>query len=75
MEIRTLIYTTNPIESLNSTIRKYTKAKSIFPDDLAALKAVFLAIRNVQKKWKFPIRFWGQIYNQFVIKFEERCRA
>jgi transposase-like protein len=73
-EIRSLIYTTNPVESLNSTIRKYTKAKSIFPDDQAALKAVFLAILNVQKKWYFPIRYWGQIYNQFVINFEDRCR-
>ena len=73
-EIRSLIYTTNPIESLNSTIRKYTKAKSLFPDDQAAFKAVFLAIQNVQKKWKIPIRYWGQIYNQFVINFEERCR-
>jgi transposase-like protein len=50
-EIRTLIYTTNPIESLNSTIRKYTRSKTVFPDDQAALKAVFLAVSNVQKKW------------------------
>ena len=74
-EIRSLIYTTNPIESLNSTIRKYTKAKSLFPDDHAVLKAVFLAVQNVQKKWYYPIRYWGQIYNQFIIKFEERCRG
>lgn len=74
-EIRTLIYTTNPIESLNSTIRKYTKAKSVFPDDQAALKAVYLAVQNVQTKWYLPIRYWGQIYNQFVIKFEERCSS
>ncbi|MFZ2350175.1 MAG: transposase, partial [Bacteroidales bacterium] len=39
-EIRRIIYTTNAIESLNSTIRKYTKAKTVFPDDQAALKAV-----------------------------------
>lgn len=73
-EIRTLIYTTNPIESLNSTIRKYTRSKTVFPDDQAALKAVFLAVSNVQKKWTLPIRNWGQILNQFFIIFEDRCR-
>ena len=73
-EIRSLIYTTNPIESLNSTIRKYTRSKTVFPDDQSALKAVFLAVSNVQKKWTMPIRNWGQIVNQFFINFENRCR-
>jgi len=72
-EIRRIIYTTNAIESLNSTIRKYTKVKTVFPDDQAALKAVYLAIANVEKKWTLPIRDWGSIINQFVIKFEDRC--
>lgn len=74
-EIRTLIYTTNPVESLNSAIRKYTRSKILFPDDHAAMKAVFLAVSNIQKKWKVPLRNWGQIVNQFVINFEERCRV
>jgi len=56
MEIRRIIYTTNAIESLNSSIRKYTKTKTVFPDDQAALKAVYLAIANVEKKWTYPIR-------------------
>lgn len=73
-EIRSLIYTTNPIESLNSSIRKYTRSKMIFPDDQAALKSVFLAVCNVQRKWTMPIRNWGQIVNQLYIKFEDRCR-
>ena len=73
-EIRSLIYTTNPVESLNSTIRKYTRSKTVFPDDQAALKSVFLAVCNVQRKWTMPIRNWGQIVNQFYINFEGRCR-
>ena len=73
-EIRSLIYTTNPVESLNSTIRKYTRSKTLFPDDQAALKSVFLAVCNVQRKWTMQIRNWGQIVNQFYINFEERCR-
>jgi transposase-like protein len=54
---------------------KCTETKTVFPDDQAALKTVNLAIQNVQKKWHFPIRYWGQIYNQFIIKIEERCRG
>ena len=74
LEIRKLIYTTNIIESMNSTIRKYTKIKTVFPDDQSVQKAVYLAINNVQKKWTMPIRDWGVILNQFIIKFESRCR-
>jgi len=73
-EIRKLIYTTNAIESLNSTIRKFTKTKTVFPDDQSVMKAVYLAICNVQKKWVLPIRDWGMILNQFIIIFENRCK-
>jgi transposase-like protein len=71
LEIRRIIYTTNVIESLNSTIRKYTKTKTVFPDDSAALKAVFLAISNIEKKWTMPIHNFGIILNQFFIIFGE----
>jgi putative transposase len=74
-EVRSLIYTTNPIESLNSTIRKYIRSKNLFPDDQAALKSVFLAISNVQRKWTNPLKNWGQIVNQLVIVFQDRCRV
>lgn len=74
LEIRRIIYTTNAIESLNSSIRKYTKTKTVFPDDQAAIKAVYLAISNIQLKWIMPIRDWGMIINQFIIKFGDRCR-
>jgi putative transposase len=74
MEIRKIIYTTNAIESLNSGIRKYTKTKTVFPDDQSAFKAVFLAISNIQRKWTLQIREWGIIINQFIIKFGDRCR-
>ncbi len=72
-EIRRIIYTTNIIESLNSSIRKYTKAKNQFPDDKAALKAVYMAVNNVAQKWTLPIRDWGLILNQFIIIFDKRC--
>lgn len=71
LEIRKMIYTTNAIESLNSTIRKYTKIKTVFPDDSAVLKAVFLAINNIEKKWTVPIKNFGIILNQFFTIFGE----
>jgi transposase-like protein len=74
LEIRKIVYTTNIIESLNRGIRKYIKTKSIFPHDQAALKAVYLAIGNIEKKWTMPIQNWGLILHQFLIKFEDRCR-
>ena len=73
-EIRHIIYTTNVIESLNSGIRKYTRSKSVFPDDSSAMKAVYLAINNLEKKWTQTIRNWGEILNQFIIIFEKRCQ-
>jgi len=73
LEIRKIMYTTNAIESLNSSIRKYTKTKTVFPDDQAALKAVYLAVANVEKKWTFPVRDWGSVINQLIIKFGDRC--
>jgi len=73
-EIRKIIYTTNVIESLNSGIRKYTRSKNVFPDDSSAMKAVYLAINNLEKKWTKTIRDWGAILNQFIIIFEDRCQ-
>jgi transposase-like protein len=74
VEIRKIIYTTNIIESLNSGIRKYTKTKTVFPDDQSAQKAVYLAIMNLEKKWTHSIWNWGIILNQFMTIFKKRCR-
>lgn len=74
LEIRTMIYTTNIIENLNGKIRKYTKAKMSFPDDASVLKSVFLAIREITRKWTFPVRNWSLIINQFINIFGERCK-
>jgi transposase-like protein len=74
LEIRKIIYTTNTIENLNRGIRKYTKAKVQFPDDASALKAVYLAITNIETKWSSPLHNWGFILHQFLTIFEHRCR-
>ena len=74
VEIRQIIYTTNLIENLNGKIRKYTKNKLSFPNDDAVLKSVYLALREVSKKWTMPIWNWGIVLNQFLIIFEERLK-
>jgi len=74
MEIRKIIYTTNTIENVNRGIRKYTKTKVQFPDDMSAQKAVYMAIMNIEKKWSMPIHNWGYILHQFLTIFENRCR-
>ncbi len=68
-EIRRVIYTTNAIESLNSVIRKAVNNKKIFPDDQAAFKAVFLAIKQASKKWTVPIRNWKPALNRFEMEY------
>jgi len=71
-DIRKVIYTTNAIESLNMSIRKVIKNKRIFPSDDAALKQLYLALKNISKKWTMPIRDWGAAMNRFMIMFEDR---
>ena len=73
-EIRKIIYTTNAIESVNSRIRRFSNAKYQFPDDNAALKAVYFSIQALLKKWTASIPNWGLMLNQFIIIFGERCR-
>lgn len=71
-EIRKVIYTTNAIESLNSTLRKIIKTRRAFPSDEAATKLLFLALQNVAKKWTKPIKDWRKALNQFALHFEGR---
>ena len=71
-EIRKAIYTTNAIESLNMSLRKVTKNRGSFPSDEAMLKLLFLALKNIAKKWTMPIRDWKSALNQFTIIFENR---
>lgn len=73
--VRKLIYTTNAIESLNFQLRKIIQAKGHFPTDEAATKLLYLALRNVEKKWIQAPRFWKEALNQFAIHFEGRLPA
>ena len=69
-EIRKVVYTTNAIESLNMTLRKFTRNRRIFPGDDAALKGLFVAIQEASKNWN-PIQFWRPALQSFQIMFGE----
>jgi putative transposase len=71
-EVRRLIYTTNAIESLHMRVRKIVKNRGHFPSDEAATKLLYLALRNITKKWTMPPRPWKLAANQFAIVFGER---
>ena len=71
-EIRKMIYTTNAIESLNMQLRKVLKNRGHFPNDEAATKLIYLALRNITKKWKKPPVQWKAAAGQFAIQFGTR---
>jgi transposase-like protein len=71
-EIRRLIYTTNLIEGYNRQLRKVTKNRAAFPSPEAVRKLLWLAHRDIAKKWTMPIPNWPIILNQLAIRFEDR---
>ena len=71
-EVKRLIYTTNAVESLHRQFRKVTKTKSVFPSDQALLKMLFLASREISKKWTLPVRGWKEAISYFGIAYEDR---
>jgi putative transposase len=71
-EIRKVIYTTNAIEALNRQLRKVIKTRGHFPTDDSAIKLLYLALLNAEKKWSMPIRAWKRALNQLAIHFEGR---
>jgi putative transposase len=73
-EVRQLIYTTNAIESLHRSLRKNVRNRGHFPNDDAAIKLLYLVIRNVSAKWRMPQRGWKMVLNQFAILFEDRLQ-
>jgi putative transposase len=73
-EIRKIIYTTNAVESLNSTMRKIIKTRGSFPSEEAAIKLLYLAIQNLTAKWE-TIQGWKAAMNRFQIQAGERIQA
>jgi len=71
-ELRRAIYTTNAIEALNRNLRKALKNRGHMPNEQAALKLLYLALRHERKGTVRRHREWNKALNQFAIYFEGR---
>jgi transposase-like protein len=71
-EVRRVIYTTNAIESVNAQVRKIIKTRGHFPNDDAAAKLIWLALRNITAKWDRGAHNWKEAMNQFAILYGDR---
>ena len=75
VELRSIIYTTNAIEALHRQFRKVTKTKAVFPHDDSLRKMLFMASRNIMKKWTMRHRNWDQVLGQLALLFPDRLPA
>ena len=71
-EVRKMIYTTNAIESLNAKLRRSVRSRGHFPSDEAAMKLIWLQLREITQKWKMPAREWAAAKAQFAVVFGDR---
>ncbi len=71
-EIRKIIYTTNIVENVHRQFRKVTKNRSVFPNDDSLKKMLYLAYKDLNKKWTKPISDWAFSLSQLAFIFEER---
>ena len=70
--VRRIIYTTNAIEALNAKLRRAVRTRGHFPTDEAAIKLLYLVLRDVAAEWKMPPREWCEAKTQFAIMFDGR---
>jgi transposase-like protein len=75
IDVRTAFYTTNTIESLNSSYRRLNRQRSVFPSSQALLKALYLSTFEAAKKWTMPLRNWGKVRGELVIMYADRLLA
>ena len=71
-EIRRVIYTTNALESVHARLRKIIKTRGHFPNDEAATKLIWLALRNITARWERAAPTWREAMNQFAILYGDR---
>jgi len=71
-EIRRVLYTTNALESVNARLRKILKTRGHFPHDDAAIKLIWLALRNITASWVRAATHWKAAMIQFAIRYDDR---
>ncbi len=72
LPIRRVLYTTNAIESLHMQLRKALKIRGHFPNDEAAIKLLYLVLRNITTRWRAAPRDWKEAMTQFAILYPDR---
>jgi putative transposase len=72
VDIRKVIYTTNAVESLNTSLRKVIKTRGSFPTQESAMKRLYLALEHIAKKWTKPVKDWKAALQRFAILHGER---
>ncbi len=70
--VRRVIYTTNALESVHAQLRKIIKTRGHFPNDEAATKLIWLALRNITAKWERGPIHWKAAMTQFAILYDDR---
>jgi len=70
--IRRVLYTTNVLESVHARLRKIIKTRGHFPNDEAATKLLWLALRNITREWALPLRTWREAMTHFALLYDER---
>jgi putative transposase len=71
-EIRKIIYTTNAIESLNSSFRKISRHRNLFPTIDSLFKLFYLSLKNISNKWTVAVANWPSALSHFAIEFADR---
>ena len=71
-DVRTAFYTTNAIESLNATLQRLNRQRSVFPESQALLKSLYIATFEVTRKWTMPIRNRGKVRGELAVMYPER---
>jgi putative transposase len=73
-DVRKVIYTTDAVESLHMSLRKIIQTRGSSPSEDAALKLLYLALRNVSAKWD-TVQHWKQALNHFQMLWGDRIQA
>lgn len=71
-DVRRILYTTNALESVHARLRKIIKTRGHFPNDEAATKLLWLALRNIMAEWQRPMLHWRAARTAFTILYDDR---
>ena len=70
--LRTMLYTTNPVEALHRIMRKTTKAKGAWSTDNGLIKQLYLSLKYNKKSWNGQVMHWNPVRREIINKFGER---